>query len=382
MTAPMTRTLTARALNRATLARQLLLERERLGVVDGVRRIVAIQAQEPASPYVALWNRLVDFQPAELDGAFADLALVKASLLRITLHAITAEDYPAIHEAMVPSLRAARLSDRRFTSEGVPVADVDALIPDLLAFTREARTNQDVERWIEARYGDSKPRVWWALRHFGPFVHAATGGSWSFGPRPSYVAAPEPDPPGDTAASVRTLVRRYLEGFGPATMQDIAQFGTIYRPPVQEALRVLDGELVRYEGPGGAQLVDVPGGLLPAEDSPARPRLMAMWDSTLLAYADRGRIVPSEFRTMVMRSNGDVLPTILVDGYVAGVWRPLDGGIEATAFHRLSDDAWEGLEGEARSLVALLTERDPTIYSRHVHWWDGLPATEVRRLMA
>jgi hypothetical protein len=376
----MSRSLSARALNRATLARQLLLERERLGVVEAVRRIVAIQAQEPASPYVALWNRLVDLDPTELDRAFADLTLVKASLMRITLHAIAADDYPAIHEAMVPSLRAARLNDRRFTREGVPVSEVDALVPELLAFAEAARTNQDVERWLEARYGTPKPRVWWALRHFGPFVHAPTGGSWSFGPRPSYVAAPDPDPPGDTAASVQWLVRRYLEGFGPATMQDVAQFGTVYRPPVREAVKTLGDDLVRFEGPDGTPFVDVPDGTLPPDDIPAPPRLMAMWDSALLAYADRSRLVPPEYRTVVMRNNGDVLPTLLVDGYVAGVWRAIDGRIEATAFHRLPADAWDGLEVEARSLRTLLAERDPAVYRRYAHWWDGLPSAEVRVL--
>jgi hypothetical protein len=376
----MSRSLSARALNRATLARQLLLERERLGVVEGVRRIAAIQAQEPASPYIALWNRLVDLDPAELDRAFADLTLVKASLMRITLHAIAADDYPAIHEAMVPSLRAARLNDRRFTREGVPVAEVDALVQELLAFADGARSNQEVERWLEARYGTPKPRVWWAIRHFGPFVHAPTGGSWSFGPRPSYVAAPDPDPPGDTAASVMRLVRRYLEGFGPATMQDIAQFGTVYRPPVQQALRMLGDDLVRFEGPDGTPFVDVPDGALPTDDVPAPPRLMAMWDSSLLAYADRSRIVPPEYRSVVMRNNGDVLPTLLVDGYVAGVWRAVDGGIEATAFHRLPADAWDGLELEARSLTTLLAKRDPAVYRRYAHWWDELPSAEVRVL--
>jgi hypothetical protein len=92
--------ITARQLNRATLARQLLLRREPLGVIDAVRRVVAIQAQEPASPYVALWNRLTAFDPLELDVAFADRKVVKATLMRITLHAVHAEDHSAVHAAM------------------------------------------------------------------------------------------------------------------------------------------------------------------------------------------------------------------------------------------------------------------------------------------
>jgi hypothetical protein len=107
---------------------------------------------------------------------------------------------------------------------------------------------------------------------------------------------------------------------------------------------------------------------------------MAMWDSILLAYADRSRIIPPDYRRLIIQSNGDVLPTLLVDGYVAGVWRPVDGRIEATAFHRLSEDVWEGLATEARLLVTFLVDREPTVYRRYDRWWTNLPSTEVRLL--
>ncbi len=370
--------LTARQLNRATLARQLLLRREAVDVVEAVRRVVALQAQEPASPYVALWNRVDGFDPAELDVAFASQAIVKAQLMRITLHAVTAGDYPPFHEAMQHTLRAARLHDRRFENEGVSIPDTDALVPDLLEFTSSPRVNREVEAWLEARFGTPKPRVWWALRQCGPFVHAATGGPWSFGSKPSYVGAIDQARPRDVAASTRALVVRYLEGFGPASLRDIAQFGTIYRPPVQAALTALGDALVHYDGPNGERLYDVPGGPLPPEDMPAPPRLLPMWDSTLLAYADRSRIIPPAFRSLVMRRNGDVLPTILVDGHVAGVWRPTDAGIEVTAFRALDDNALAGLETEARSLRAFVAGREPVIFQgRFAHWWSELPTDGV-----
>ena len=100
---------------------------------------------------------------------------------------------------------------------------------------------------------------------------------------------------------------------------------------------------------------------------------MAMWDSTLLAYADRSRIIPPEYRKLVMRNNGDALPTLLVDGYVTGVWRPIDGGIEATAFHPLPDDAWDGLAAEARALLAFLADREPAVYRRYAHGGPTCP---------
>ena len=372
--------LTARRLNRATLGRQLLLAREPLDVAAAVRRLAALQAQEAASPYVALWNRLAGFDPADLDAAYADRTVVRATLLRITSHAVHAEDYPAFHNAMVPSLRASRLHDRRFTSSGLTIADADALLPHLLEFATQPRVKAEVEDLLEARLGDRNPRAWWALRTFAPLWHAPTGGPWSFGPRSSFVAAPVQLPPEDQDASIQWLLRRYLEAFGPATVADFAQFTLLTRAVARDALGALAGELERLEGPDGAELFDVPGGPLPAEDTPAPPRLLPMWDSILFAYFDRSRVIPPDYRRLVIRNNGDALPTLLVDGYVAGVWRPVEGGIEAAAFHRLPEAAWTGLAAEAAALTAFLAGRDPAVYRRYRHWWDKLPSAEVRVL--
>ncbi|HEY7071678.1 MAG TPA: winged helix DNA-binding domain-containing protein [Acidimicrobiales bacterium] len=376
--------LTLRDLNRATLARQLLLRRERLGVVDAVHRVVALQAQEAPSPYVALWNRLAPFDPADLDAAFATRAVVKATLMRITLHAVEGSEYPMVHDAMLPTLRAARLFDRRFTSTGLSVADLDALAPEVVAFASEPRRNAEVEAMLAERLGAAPdPGVWWALRAFAPLVHAPTGGPWSFGPRPAYVAAPPKPPPADPSEALQRLIRRYLEGFGPASAEDFAQFALHKRTTVRQALAAISPTLTTLEGPGGRQLFDVAGAPLPGGDTPAPPRLMAMWDSVLLAYADRSRVIPDAYRPLVIRRNGDVLPTLLVDGHVAGVWRPVGGAIEARAFHPLPDEAWDGLAREARDLAAFLARRGPAIYGgRYGRWWPTLPPGEGRVLRA
>jgi hypothetical protein len=374
--------LTARQLNRATLGRQLLLRREPLDVVDAVRRVVALQAQEAASPYLALWNRLATFDPAGLDAAFADLTVVKASLIRLTLHAVHAEDYPAFHNAMLSSLRASRLYDRRYTTSGLSIADADALLPHLLEFVARPRSKAEIEGLLAARLGEHNPRAWWALKMFASLHHVPTGKPWSFGAPASFVAARTTLDPESTDESVQWLVRRYLEAFGPASVPDFAQFTMLRRPVALQALRALGDKVEELEGPDGAALYDVPGGQLPAEDTPAPPRLIPMWDSILLAYADRSRVIPPDYRRLVIQQNGDVLPTLLVDGYVAGVWRPVEGGIEATAFHRLSDEAWRGLLAEARALVAFLADREPTVYRRYAHWWTTLPSAEVRLLPA
>jgi hypothetical protein len=373
--------LSARALNRATLARQLLLERARLDVPEAVRRVVVLQAQEPASPYIALWNRVSDFDPADLDRAFETHAVVKGTSLRITLHAVHAADHAAFQEAMLPSLRASRLNDDRFRVAGMSITDVDALVPEVLAHTAEPRSNAEMEAWMDERLGVlERPGVWWAMRTYAPVVHAPTGGPWSFGPRPLYRAARDQERFGDPELALRHLVRRYLEGFGPASVADIAQCCMVKRPRVRAALEALGDEVVRVDGPATEPLYDVPGGLLPGEDTPAPPRLLGMWDETLLAYADRTRVVPEAYRKAVTRVNGDMLPTLLVDGLVAGVWRPVDDGIEATAFRPLPKDAWAGLDAEACALRAFLADREPLVYRRYGHWWSKLPEGTVRIL--
>jgi hypothetical protein len=372
--------LTARQLNRATLGRQLLLRREPLAVGDAVRRVVALQAQEPASPYLALWNRISAFDPADLDAAFADHTVVKASLIRLTLHAVHAADYPAFHDAMLSSLRASRLYDRRFTTSGLSIADADALLPHLLKFAARARSKAEIESLLAARLGEHNPRAWWALKTFAPLHHVPTGGSWSFGAPSSFVAARKQPRRESPDESVQRLVLRYLEAFGPATVRDFTQFTILRRPVALQAIRALGDKVEEVEGPDGATLFDVPGGLLPAEDTPAPPRLLPMWDNILLAYSDRSRVIPPDYRRLFIQQNGDVLPSLLVDGYVAGVWRPVEGGIEATAFHQLSDEAWRGLGTEARALVAFLADRDPVVYRRYAHWWAKLPSAEVRLL--
>ena len=372
--------MTARQLNRATLDRQLLLHRAPLSITDAICRVVALQAQEPASPYLALWNRVDAFDPADLDSAFISGSVIKASLLRFTLHAVHPDDYPAIHEAMVRRLRGSRPDDAPFASAGVTTAEADALLPDLRVFLGRPRMKAEIEAFLQERLGERGPGAWRALSTLVPLLHAPTGGTWSFGLRPAFVAAPPGPGPLGGEAAVRHLVRRYLEGFGPASIADIAQFSLLQRTVVRGAVESMAADLFEFEGPGGTALYDLPGMSLPPEDATAPPRLLPMWDSVLLAYGDRTRMVPEPYRRLITRQNGDTLPTLLVDGQVAGVWRPMEGGIEATAFHALSAEAWEGLAAEARALIALLTHRDPNVYRRYGHWWAKLPVFERRLL--
>ncbi|MFF7329881.1 DNA glycosylase AlkZ-like family protein [Streptomyces sp. NPDC008150] len=372
-------TLSTRQLALATLDRQLLLERARLDVAEAVRRICAVQAQSPASPYLALWNRVQDFTPEDLDAAFTRRRIVKATLMRITLHAVHAEDYAPFHAAMTRSLRASRLYDRRFTATGLAAEDVDAVLPDIAVLLQRPHTGAELETELTDRFGEHARRVWWALRTFAPVQHVPAGGPWSYTLPNVYRASPTARGGAVTEdAGVQFLLLSYLRAFGPASAQDFARFTLLTSPIVKSALAGLGDRVVRVPGPGRAALYDLPGAPVPDEDVPVPPRLLAMWDSTLLAHVGGGRLVPQEYRSLIVRRNGDVLPCVLVDGQVAGVWRAVEGGLEVTSFHKLGKAAWRGLADEAASLLTMLAAREPEVYRRYRHWWDkGLPGAET-----
>lgn len=174
--------ITASELNRATLGRQLLLQRESLASTDAVRRVVAVQAQEPPSPYLALWNRIADFDPTDLDAAFADYTVVKATLVRVTLHAVHADDYRAFREAMEPSVRGSRLNNR-YTATGLTLDDADAMVPKLQDYAHRTRGTDEIETFLEELLGvPAQPGLKRAWRGYTPLLHAPTGGPWSFAP--------------------------------------------------------------------------------------------------------------------------------------------------------------------------------------------------------
>jgi hypothetical protein len=304
--------------------------------------------------------------------------------MRVTIQVAAATDYPAFHAAVLRTLRAARLYDERFRRAGLSIDEADALVPELVAFLAEPRASDEVEAWLDERIGvRERPGVWWAIRHYGPFVQAPVGGPWSFGTKRVMTAARlAPTDVLDEAAGLPRLVRRYLEGFGPASTQDMRQFMLVYAPGLKAAIAALGDELVRVDGPGKAVLYDLADAPpFPDEATPAPPRLLPMWDNVLLAYADRERMIPGAIRKVIARSNGDLLPTALVDGRVAAVWRPVDDvGIEVTALTPIEEDDWAALDAEALALDRFLAARDRAIYRRHQNWWKDLPALEVRVL--
>lgn len=346
--------LTLRELNRATLARQLLLERVPLDVPTAVQRLCALQAQRPRAPYVALAARLEGFEREDLSRALHERSVVRATLMRETLHLVTAEDYPHDAAAMAPYFNRLR---KKYLPEGVDMARVVELAAHCeaaLAEPLEATALRPILAELEARMDDD--RVWRRVRTNALILHVPGDEPHAFGQRNRFVAAAAwlGAQEAEGAEGTRRLVQRALASFGPSSRADLAAFTGLAVAAIAPALDALDAlgpELERLTDESGRELYDLPGAPRPPEDTPAPLRLLGEWDNVLLAHADRRRMFDDETRRRVIRKNGDVLPTILVDGVVAGTWRwrrKQDlATLEATPFVKLTRPLKADLEREA-----------------------------------
>lgn len=363
--------LTSAELNRATLARQFLLERVPLDPVSATERIGGLQAQEPASPYLALWSRLLDFKAATLDRAIRDRRLVKAGLFRGTLHLVSADDYLKLHPAILVTLRALAPRDQFRNAE---VSDVDSLVTAALDFATEPRDNaamHDHLAALAAAEGRAVTDVWWRLRREGPFIRTPSEVPWSFSRRPAYVAASAWLPGRAFATEDQALihlVRRYLGAFGPATIADLRSWSHVSAARLRPAIAAI-ADIVELRDEAGRTLLDLEGAPRPAADVPAPPRFLPMWDSVLLAHDDRTRVLPTGYRAAVVSRNGDVLPTFLVDGRVAGLWWVEPDGaatrIVLEPFERIPKAARRSLEDEAERLRAFHEPIEPRVFDRY-----------------
>jgi winged helix DNA-binding protein len=368
--------LSGRQLNRATLARQLLLERAPLDVVAATERIGGLQAQEPASPYIGLWTRLAGFRPADLDRAIADRALVKGTLMRTTLHLVSAADYVHLWPALAPMLDGIRRRDRVRPPSPQRLA---ALTARAEAFTAEPRSLGELRDHLGPSEGLAADEVVWWIRRRVALTHAPSDVPWAFGRRPRLAHALtwlSADGWPATEAAIERLVRRYLGAFGPATAADLAQWSGLAVGRLRPGIAAIEasGDLRHFNDERGRELVDLEGVPLPDPDTPAPPRLLPMWDSPLLAFADRTRVISDEDRRVVIARNGDTLPTFTLDGVVAGLWwaEALPGGrtrivIEPFRPPLRRADA-RALEEEGEQLAELVAPLEPTVYSRYQRW--------------
>jgi hypothetical protein len=337
------RVLTPRALNRALLARQMLLRREDVTITRTLERMGGLQAQYAPSMYIGLWSRIDNLPRADLTRALERRRVVQGTLQRSTIHLVSARDY-------WPFALAVRETRRRWWLSVVPVTEAQvqhaaARVRDHLA-TAGQMTRADVDR-IAGK--DCAPGVglWLDL------VRVPPSGTWErrradiYGLADSWLG-----PPTITAAEATAhVVRRYLAAFGPAPPKDIATWAGLLVSTVTEVLDRLT--LRRFRDEAGRELVDLPRAPLPDPDTPAPVRFLPTYDAVLLAHARRAAVLPEEYRPLVFHTRmPQSIGTFTVDGAVAGTWRYAAGRIDVSPFEPLRDDAGEQVGAEAARLAA------------------------------
>lgn len=356
----MTEVLSLRRLNRALLARQALLNREATDATSMTERLVGLQAQEPAPPFVGLWSRIENFRRDDLLDALADGRIVRATAMRGTIHLLSAHDYAAHRMALQPVLRTAmRLPHLRVVAEDADLDAVLGLAHRLLA--EEPRTIAALREPLHDAFpqleGHAAAQV---VRMLLPLVQLPQPGhpdgfpgNATFAPAERLVTVPlaREGPPHE-------LVRRYLGAFGPSTAADVTKWSGL--AGAREVLAGLDG-LVTFEDEHGRTLFDLPDAPRPAEDTPAPVRFLPRFDNALLAHADHARILDPAHRAQVFTVNGHIHGTVLHDGFAVGTWLPeIDDDravVRVRPFGRLSQKAQASVRAEGRRLLRFLAPK-------------------------
>jgi Winged helix DNA-binding domain len=351
------RVLTTADLNRALLARQFLLERSRLPLTRTLDRIGGIQAQYAPSSYIGLWSRLEGFDLAQLTRALERRTVVQGTLLRSTIHLVSAKDY----WAFALGTRAARQEAwLRFDKKRLSKSDLTAAAKEVRKALAGKVLHRDELLDLARKRDPERPtHLWNGLAAWIELVRAPPSGTWERRRADLYALADEwLDPPAVTPEeSVEILLHRYLTGFGPARLTDAAHWAGLAPATVQEAADGL--RLRRFRDEEGRELVDLPRAPLPGAAAKPPARFLPTWDATLLVHARATQILPERFRPLVFDTKTPhSTPTFLVDGAVAGKW-----SVETTkrrvtlaldAFERLPATAKRDLRTEAERLVRVV----------------------------
>ena len=341
------RTLSQAELNRALLDRQLLLARRRLPLPKAIERIAGIQAQYAPSMYVGLWTRLEGFEREQLDRALVRRTLVQGTSLRSTIHLLTPSDWWTFATAVTDERREQWLRTRRETADAKGMAAAARRARPLFADPPVERKRLQEVVALGAP-GISGINAWLSL------VRVPPSGTWERRRADLFELASDWIGPAPTLAkseATQELVRSYLRGFGPASVQEIQQWAGIGIRAIRAALGKL--ELRRFRAEDGEELVDLPRLPIPDPETPAPARFLPVWDATLLVHARRTQILPEEHRPKVFSTRTpQSMPTFMVDGRVVGSWRYEKGRIELSPFERLSKAARRELDAEAERLAA------------------------------
>jgi hypothetical protein len=306
--------LSRRALGRATLARQLLLERAKIGAAEAIERVGGLQAQLARPPFLGLWTRLDRFSREELAGLVEGREVVRATAMRCTIHLLSARDFLALRGPLQPALDRAMKSALGKRAEAI---DLVKEVARARAFFKKPRTFEE----LRDTYGDHPDAraIAYAVRCRLPLVQVATGDRWSWPASAAVARAADGLGRGVPAKpDARPLLRRYLGAFGPASVADAQSWSGV--PGLREAFEGLRGELALFKDERGRELFDLPDAPRPDEEIAAPPRLLPDFDTFVLGHEDRSRLVADEHRGKLVTKNLQVKAVFLVDGMVGGTW--------------------------------------------------------------
>jgi len=344
--------LDTRTLNRALLARQLLLDRSKSTIPKALEKIGGLQTQYAPSAYIGLWSRLDGFRRPQLTRALEKARVIQATLMRVTIHIVSAADYPLLTEAVRRSRQEwwSRVGKGR-TLDQAAYDNVTALIRAALAEGPRPR-NELIQ--VLADNGFAK-ETWEGVGLWVDMVRVPPSGTWERRRADLYGLADQWVPRTEVteADALQHLVKRYLGGFGPATVGDISSWAGV---PVNTLKPVIERMRLRsFRGTDDSLLIDLPRQPIPAAETTAPVRFLPTWDATLLIHARRTQILPEEYRNQIFSTkNPQSLSPFLVDGAVAGIWKQEGAKVNLKPFAPLPKTARRELEEEAARLARFL----------------------------
>jgi len=372
--------LSPRALNRAALHRQLLLDRAPLTALQAVGHLAGLQAQAPLAPYVGLWTRLAGFRHEELKELITERAVLRAHLMRNTVHLVDAGDYLRFRPLYQPVLARHLAGNFGKNLIGVDLAELAAVAADLLGQTPLTRVELGAR--LAPRWPDHDPAsLAYAASHLLPLVQVPPRGLWG---EPNHRAAfflasawladrdssASPSPPLGLdptsmmqSTMLEQLVLRYLAAYGPASVADAQAWSGLSR--LREVTDRLGSRLRAFTGPDGADLLDLPDAPRPDPDVPAPPRFLPEYDNLLLSYAERSRVIPHRRPVPLPPGHGATVGTLLVDGLWQADWKISQGVLEIEPFISLGPADRDAVAAEGERLLGFAA---PAIAVRDVRF--------------